>query len=78
VDRRLPSLPVNGCNVGHCNSKYGRHEDRREKEGDRRTSGALTSDLFEQSGHENKRAAKGGRRKTDFSNRQIEYSEFDN
>ena len=78
LSKKIPSLPVAGCDVEHCNCKYVHHEDRRDGDGDRRAMGALTTDLFEQAGNENKRSSRGGRRKTDLSRRQIQYSEFDN
>jgi hypothetical protein len=77
LDKRIPSLPVAGCNMGHCDCKYVHHDERREEGGDRRAPMALTSDLYAQSGHEDRRTERGSRRKSDFTNRQIQYSEFD-
>ena len=76
LDKRLPSLPVAGCNATKCHCKYAHHDDRRDEDSDRRSFNALTSNLFEHSGKENKRSSRGGRRKTDLSNRLIQYSEF--
>ncbi len=77
VDKDIPSLPVAGCNIGHCNCKYVKHEDRREDSEDRRTPLTLRSDLYEQAGNENRRSTRGGRRKRDFDHRSpVRYTEF--
>mgnify|MGYP001827553757 CR=1 FL=1 len=76
VDKKIPSLPVPGCNLGHCNCKYVHHEDRREDDGDRRAPISLGSALYEHSGDEDRRSSRGGRRKRDLDRRVIQYDEF--
>ncbi len=60
-----PMLPLPSCDASRCNCKYRHHDDRREEQHDRRLTVALRTDLYEDSGNENRRANKRGRRKSD-------------
>lgn len=65
VDRDTPTLPLQGCDVSRCNCKYARHNDRRDDDDDRRLAVALQTALYEDSGKDNRRMKKRGRRKSD-------------
>ncbi|MCB1688904.1 MAG: hypothetical protein KDI33_10475 [Halioglobus sp.] len=65
-DDDAPMLPLPACDAARCDCKYKHHDDRREEEHDRRFSSTLRTDLYEDSGKENRRAGKRrGRRKSD-------------
>lgn len=65
ADGDTPMLPLAACDASRCTCKYRHHDDRRDHDDDRRFSATLKTDLYEDSGNENRRAAKRGRRKTD-------------
>lgn len=75
LDKRIPAIPVVGCNIGYCNCAYAHHADRRDNDKDRRTLHALSSDLYQGSGKINRRKSKGGRRKNDLDRLNIHYSQ---
>jgi len=67
IERNTPVLPLAGCDAAQCNCRYARHEDRRDDHEDRRNPNALKSELYDQSGNQNRRARRRGRRKTDWA-----------
>ena len=73
LDKALPSLPVFGCNAGHCNCEYVRHADRRDDTEDRRALHSLETDLYELPGMVNRRVAANDRRKEDPSMLNFQY-----
>lgn len=64
ADGDTPMLPLAGCDASRCTCTYMHHDDRRDDD-DRRLSAALSTDLYEDSGNDNRRSARRGRRKTD-------------
>ena len=73
LDNVLSSIPVSGCNVGHCNCAYVQHADRRDHKGDRRALHSLLTDLYESPGKANRRVTARGRRKRDLSRLNVQY-----
>tara|TARA_R110002049_G_scaffold108853_1_gene257378 strand:+ start:1009 stop:1452 length:444 start_codon:yes stop_codon:yes gene_type:complete len=65
-ERDTPMLPLPACDAASCNCKYKHYDDRREDDHDRRHAAALRTELYEDTGNENRRAKKRGRRKTDI------------
>tara|TARA_R110002072_G_scaffold85210_15_gene192833 strand:+ start:6000 stop:6575 length:576 start_codon:yes stop_codon:yes gene_type:complete len=65
ADGDTPMLPLAACDASRCTCTYMHHDDRRDDDDDRRLTAALSTDLYEDSGNENRRSAKRGRRKTD-------------
>lgn len=63
----VPHLPLTDCSAAQCSCKYNHHDDRREPTGERRALSGLSTELFAESGNEERRAkAKGrGRRSAD-------------
>lgn len=66
ADGGTPMLPLPACDASRCNCKYMHHDDRRDYDDDRRLSAALKTELYEDTGNENRRTKKRGRRKSDF------------
>jgi hypothetical protein len=62
----LPGLPVDGCNMEHCNCHYVRFVDRRDRARDRRLPVSLQSQMFRRSGKTNQRTSECGRRASDL------------
>jgi len=74
---QAPRLPLANCDSLHCQCRYVRHEDRRERE-DRRALYCLETDLYIVGGHEEHRA-KSCRRRSDKLNAaasDLNYDEF--
>ena len=67
VGQSIPSIPVHGCDATSCNCVLTYHADRRETQDDRRPPHSLVSELFEQTGHVNRRLASRGRRNGDWA-----------
>lgn len=67
VEKAVPKLPLQECDVALCSCKYAHHDDRRVTHDDRRTPNALHAQLYEQTGKANRRSRKRGRRKTDWA-----------
>ena len=62
---QVPHLPLAECGSKSCTCKYVHHDDRRLPDDDRRAPAALTTDLYESTGNQDRRARKRGRRVTD-------------
>jgi hypothetical protein len=67
IDRTIPSIPVQGCNATSCNCIRIYHADRRAAQDDRRPPLSLISDLYERTGHVNRRQKSRGRRNGDWA-----------
>ena len=65
VDKDVPRLPLSDCDAMKCGCKYVRYEDRREDQSGRRHPRSLQSDLYDNTGSEDRRGSRRGRRKTD-------------
>ena len=65
VDKNVPKLPLSDCDAMKCGCKYVRYEDRREDQSGRRHPRSLQSDLYDNTGSEDRRGSRRGRRKTD-------------
>ena len=65
-DGDTPMLPLSGCDASRCKCKYMHHDDRRDDDHDRRLSAALKTELYEDTGSENRRLKTRGRRKSDL------------
>jgi len=63
--RDIPVLPLAECDAAQCNCAYRQHGDRREEDVDRRALGGLMKSIREQSGGDERRALKRGRREDD-------------
>jgi len=64
---QVPRLPLADCTAEKCDCRYTHHEDRREPRGERRALAGLSTELYAQSGKEERRAEskKTGRRDGD-------------
>ncbi|CAA0094301.1 Uncharacterised protein [Halioglobus japonicus] len=65
-DGDAPMLPLPACDASRCSCKYKHYDDRREYDDDRRHSAALQTQLYEDTGNNDRREKKRGRRKTDW------------
>lgn len=63
---KTPLLPLANCDVSVCGCRYVHCNDRRDNDGDRRIFKSLKTDLYEESGEEDLRSKKRGRRSTDL------------
>lgn len=57
-----PSLPLHNCQAQDCQCHYTHYEDRRDKNGSRRSDVGLSHDLFDGDGQLNRREKKSDRR----------------
>lgn len=67
VDKAVPRLPLSDCDAKKCRCNYEHHHDRREDQDGRRHPRSLQSDLYDQTGNEDRRGKRRGRRKTDHT-----------
>ena len=65
-ERDTPMLPLPACDAASCNCRYKHYDDRREDDHDRRHTAALRTEFYEDTGNQNRRVKKRGRRKTDI------------
>lgn len=60
-----PQLPLPSCDAGRCDCRYQHHQDRRAGDDDRRVPGRLRSQLYVESGRQERRNSNRGRRLAD-------------
>jgi hypothetical protein len=66
TEGKTPLLPLADCDAAQCSCRYVHHDDRREEgASDRRLIGSLKTDLYAETGEENRRIKSRGRRKAD-------------
>jgi len=62
---KIPLLPLTDCDAAECSCTYVHHDDRRDYDGERRHVGSLKTDLYGETGEENRATKTRGRRRSD-------------
>lgn len=57
----VPALPLPECGRLQCDCRYRRHQDRRQKDDDRRLPGAAATEMYPHAAEERRRARRGRR-----------------